>query len=172
MTTLTIDVTGTPAPQGSHRGFVNPKSGRVIITQDNKKTKPWRQDVVAAAHNTVAEHPWDVPTGPVSVGITFHIARPRYHYRTGKHANELRHNAPAYVDKKPDLDKLVRATLDALTTSAVIKDDAQVATLEVSKRYTTGATGARITITPLDSAAPVTSSPTGAAEPAPAGALF
>lgn len=148
-TTLTIDVTGTPAPQGSHRGFVNPRNGRVIITQDSKKTKPWRQDVVAAVHNALAETDWTIPVHAVEVAIVFRMPRPGYHFRTGKRANELKPNAPVFVDKKPDADKLTRSTLDALTTAAAIKDDAQVARLVVEKRYADGPTGARITVTPL-----------------------
>lgn len=169
---LTIDVVGLPAPQGSKRAFV--VNGRAVMAESSKKVKPWRQDVVAAVHNTLAEHPWETPAHAVEVSISFYMPRPGYHFRTGKHSHQLRPNAPAHVDKKPDLDKLARSTLDALTTSAVIKDDAQVARLVIEKRYADGPTGARITITPLDSAVPVTSTPTGTADttPAPAGALF
>jgi Holliday junction resolvase RusA-like endonuclease len=172
MTTLTIDVTGTPAPQGSKRAFV--VNGRAVMTESSKKVKPWRQDVVAAVHNTLAETDWTTPAHAVEVSLCFYMPRPAYHFRTGKHAHELKPNAPAYVDKKPDSDKLARSTLDALTTSAVIKDDAQVARLVIEKRYANGPTGARITITPLDGdtqTAPAVESPAAGA-PHPEGALF
>jgi Holliday junction resolvase RusA-like endonuclease len=45
---------------------------------------------------------------------------------------------------RPDLDKLARATLDALTTAQVVTDDAQVCDLWVSKRY--GIPGADVTV--------------------------
>jgi Holliday junction resolvase RusA-like endonuclease len=172
MTTLTIDVTGTPAPQGSKRAFV--VNGRAVMAESSKKVKPWRQDVVAAVHNALAEASWETPGHAVEVTISFYLPRPGYHFRTGKRAHELKPNAPCFVDKKPDSDKLARSTLDALTTSAAIKDDAQVARLIVEKRYADGPTGARITITPLDPstpAAPVTSTPP-ARQASPEGALF
>lgn len=160
--TLTINVIGTPAPQGSHRAFV--VNGRPVLTQDSKKTKPWRQDVATAVREILAtEDWWAIPAGAVRVDITYYIARPRYHYRTGKHADQLRPDAPAYVDKKPDKDKLDRATFDALTVSGVIRDDAQIADGRTVKRYADGATGARITISALCSVPALGSSPVAGA---------
>ena len=151
MTSLTINVIGTPAPQGSHRGFV--VNGRAVVTQDNKKTKPWRQAVSAAAVDAItAAFPGsmrDPLMGPVDVTIEFFMPRPGYHFGTGRNAGVLKANAPTYVEKKPDVDKLVRSTLDSLTDACVFRDDAQVARLSAVKRYADHATGARITITPL-----------------------
>lgn len=149
---LVINVTGLPAPQGSKRGFV--VNGRVVMKESSAKVKPWRQDVVTAVEQTLND-PYvtagPVPlTGPVDVRVDFYLPRPRYHFRTGARAHELKPNAPTYVDKKPDTDKLLRSTLDGLTSSGVIRDDAQVASLTGVKRYADAATGARITITPLD----------------------
>lgn len=154
MSELVIDVVGTPAPQGSKKGFYNHHTQRVQMAESSKKVAPWRQDVVAAAAAYASEIGWEIPLGPLEVSITFHLVRPRYHYRTGKRANELRPNAPRWVDKKPDLDKLARSSLDALTTAAVIKDDSQVARLVLDQQYADGPTGARITIRPLDSVLP------------------
>lgn len=151
---LTINVVGTPAPQGSKRAFV--VNGRAVMAESSKKVKPWRQDVVAAVKEVLDDLASglitgpEIPfTGPIRVDITFYLPRPRYHFRTGKHANELKPNAPRYVDKKPDKDKLERATCDALTSSGVIRDDAQIASGLVEKLYADAATGARITITTL-----------------------
>jgi len=146
---LTITVTGTPAPQGSKRGFVNPKTKRVIITEDSAKTKPWRQDVKVAALAAVADRP---PfEGPLEVTIAFALPRPGYHFGTGRNAGVLKPNAPMYVEKKPDIDKLTRSTLDALTEARVFKDDAQVAALNLVKGYATDPQkpGAVITVMPL-----------------------
>ena len=144
MSTLTIRVNGTPAPQGSKRGFV--VKGRVVVAESSPKVKPWRQDVAAAAVEAAAEAGWVAPAGPLAVSITFYLPRPRYHYRTGKHADELKPDAARWVDKKPDLDKLVRATCDALTTAGVIRDDAQIAILSATKTYTDEAVGAIVVI--------------------------
>lgn len=167
MNALTILVVGVPAPQGSKRAFV--VQGRAVMAESSKKVKPWRQDVCAAVLNTMAATPGFEPyAGPVRVDITFYLPRPRYHFRTGKRANELRPDAPVYVDKKPDKDKLERATCDALTTSGVIRDDAQIAAGYSEKRYADRSTGARITITPLttpQTAAASASTPGAAARP-------
>lgn len=161
MTGLVINVVGTPAPQGSKKGFYNHATGRVQMKESSAKVKPWRQDVAAAAGSLlediqagIIQGPELPFTGPLQVDITFYLARPGYHFGTGKNAQRLKPNAPTYVDKKPDKDKLERSTCDALTTSGVIRDDAQIAAGFVEKRYADGPTGARITIRPLDSVLP------------------
>lgn len=178
---LTINVVGLPAPQGSKRGFYNKNLGRVQMVESSKKVAPWRQDVTAAALNTLAEHHgWQPPTKATQIDIVFHLPRPKAHYRTGNRAHELRPDAPEYVDKKPDLDKLVRSTLDALTTAGVLRDDCQVARLCVEKRYAgarvdaatarlfpgQAASGAQITIRALDT---IVASPPGGQPEAAAG---
>lgn len=60
------------------------------------------------------------------------------------HANRLKETAPEWHDKRPDADKLARAVLDAITESGTIRDDAQVVSLRVRKRY--GQPGVRITL--------------------------
>ena len=177
--TLTIHVVGLPAPQGSKRAFV--VKGRAVMTESSSKVKPWRQDVTAAVHalldqdyihlagpsgGTIRSKDLQLPlAGPLELAITFYMPRPGYHFRTGRHAGELKPNAPTYVDKIPDLSKLVRSTEDALTQSGIWRDDAQVARLVVEKRYADAATGARISITPLITAE-VGTSPAAASEEA------
>jgi Holliday junction resolvase RusA-like endonuclease len=64
------------------------------------------------------------------VRVAFRLPRPKGHYgRRG-----LRPSAPAYPNVMPDLDKLARAILDALT-GIVWRDDAQVVRLDVEKIY-------------------------------------
>lgn len=149
---LEITVTGTPAPQGSHKAFV--VNGHARIVDDSKRTKPWRQDVKTAALEAVGTRP--PMEGPVEVTIAFSMPRPRYHFGTGRNASVLKPTAPTYVEKKPDIDKLTRSTLDALTEARVFKDDAQVAALNVVKGYATDPQkpGAHITVTPLLDAVP------------------
>lgn len=164
MNALTINVVGTPAPQGSKRAFV--VNGRAVMTESSKKVKPWRQDVKSAVEDlrdvvpALAEAPL---SGPLEVSIDFYLPRPGYHFRTGKHAGELKLGAPAYVDKKPDVDKLLRSTLDGLKEAGVYRDDAQVAIATGVKRYADAATGARITVRPLN-VSPAMESPVGAGE--------
>lgn len=113
------------------------------MVESSNKVKPWRQSVKFAALN--AELP--TITGPVKLEITFYLARPKGHYRTGKHAGEVKESAPQYPATRPDTSKLVRSTEDALTEAGVYKDDSQVVTLVAMKRYAdTRPPGATITI--------------------------
>jgi crossover junction endodeoxyribonuclease RusA len=106
-------VVGTPAPQGSKRHV---GGGRMI--ESSAKVGPWR----AAVAWTAAEQKTHFP-GAVDVDLAFRLARPK---SAGKRL---------YPDRKPDLDKLIRSTLDGLTESGVIEDDARVVRLMVSKLY-------------------------------------
>lgn len=127
---LRFDVIGTPAPQGSKRHV-----GNGVMVESSKKVKPWRQDVAAAAREAAEREGWTAPDGDVPVFVSFRLARPRGHYGTGRNASVVRPSAPLRPAVKPDLDKLLRSTLDALTTSGVIRDDAQVCLLSATKEY-------------------------------------
>lgn len=119
-------VAGVPAPKGSTRAFYVKALGRAVVTAANKNTRPWEQAVRAEAKLAGC-----TPTSaPVTVALIFCLARPKGH--SGKKG--LRPSAPAWPAKKPDIDKLVRAALDALTGEAW-NDDAQVVELVASKRY-------------------------------------
>jgi crossover junction endodeoxyribonuclease RusA len=63
-------------------------------------------------------------TGPVEVEIDFTLPRPK----SARGPNQ-------YPAKRPDLDKLVRAVLDALTDGGAWADDGQVVTLTAGKLY-------------------------------------
>jgi Holliday junction resolvase RusA-like endonuclease len=129
---------GVPQPGGSKKGFVVPgKDGgkpRAIIVEDAKRNKDWRASVALAASKQMEGR---VPAGrvPLFLRITFVMPRPRGHYRTGRHSNELRPDAPAYHTSKPDLTKLTRSTEDALT-GIVWTDDSAIAVQELEKVYT------------------------------------
>jgi crossover junction endodeoxyribonuclease RusA len=146
MTGVTFEVRDIPAPQGSKRHV-----GHGILVESSKKVKPWREAVraecVAALIDTGEK---TAMTGPVEVAIWFYLPRPKSHYRTGKMAAYLRDDAPAFCSKRPDVDKLIRSTLDALTAAGLYGDDGQVARLNVDKCYAVPApVGAVITVRPL-----------------------
>ena len=123
---VSFTVRGVPVPQGSKRALVHRSTGRaVVIEQGGQRHKDWRQDVKAAARWAMIWDTVSVPfTGPVGVSICFTVPKP-------KSAPKTRRTWP---DKRPDLDKLVRAILDAIT-GEVIADDAQVVQLLASKVY-------------------------------------
>lgn len=121
-----IRVYGTPAPQGSKRAFV--RGGRAMLVESSAKVAPWRADVKAAALEHMGERP--PIEGPVRLVITFLFDRPKSHI--GKRG--VLPSAPRAHTVRPDLDKLSRATLDALT-GIVYRDDSQVYSLHVGKTW-------------------------------------
>ena len=125
MTTITVH--GLPAPQGSKKAYV--RNGRAILVESSAKVKPWRQAIQVATHN-IPRH-----TEAVTVTVTFLMPRPKQHYGTRQGQPYLKPTAPTYVTTKPDIDKLVRSTLDGLTDSGVLSDDNIVAVLTAKKRY-------------------------------------
>ena len=143
MSRLTVHVAGLPAPQGSKRHV-----GNGVMVESSKRVKPWRQDVKYAALTALdGTAPMFDRGTPVHVVITFFLPRPAGHYRTGANAHLLRDAAPAYPATKPDLDKLLRSTLDALGEAGCWHDDSQVVDVGMGKRYADGRpAGARITI--------------------------
>lgn len=105
---------------------------------------PWRAHVSAVADQHVPPM-WD-HTGPMKVEATFWLPRPKAHYR----ANGQLKPAPWWpVGRVGDLDKFVRALLDALTDAGVWGDDSQVVQLTAEKRYDDGPGRLTCTITRL-----------------------
>lgn len=123
---------GIPAPAGSKKGFYNPKAGRVIITDDSKRSRPWKALVSDAALE--AMNGGGLMRGPLSLSVTFFFSRPKGHYGSGSNSNKVRASAPAVPATRPDCTKLLRAVEDACN-GTVWKDDAQVVDQHVWKRY-------------------------------------
>jgi Holliday junction resolvase RusA-like endonuclease len=131
---VSFTVRGVPVPQGSKRALVHRSTGRaVVIEQGGQRHKDWRQDVKSAAveamgwrvsEDGIKVFGQPVMTGPVGVSICFTVPKPKSAPKTRR----------IWPDKRPDLDKLVRAILDAIT-GEVIADDAQVTELRAYKVY-------------------------------------
>ena len=137
---IIVEVRGLPAPQGSKRHV-----GNGIMVESSKAVGPWREAVRAETQRAMRGAA--PATGPVLVTVTFHLARPRSHYRTGRYAGLLKDTAPGFHGAQPDLDKLLRAVLDGLTAGGAWDDDGQVAMVEAAKRY--GTPGCRIEVKEL-----------------------
>lgn len=122
-------VAGVPAPQGSTRSVPHRVTGKPITMHSGGSTlAAWRADVREAAVRCMDFTP---PTeDAVSLGLSFRFLRPKVHFG----ARGLKPSAPAEKVTKPDLDKLVRAVLDALT-GVLYVDDAQVVGFTAGKRY-------------------------------------
>lgn len=140
-------VHGLPAAQGSKRHV-----GGGVMIESSKAVKPWRQDVVAAALDAIgqweAEHgaPWETFTSPVIFSGDFTFVRPKSHYGSGRNATALKASAPDWVGKKPDLDKILRSTWDALSTAGIWRDDSLAVIDRSSKRFGSTA-GVTLTVT-------------------------
>lgn len=124
---LQFTVHGLPAPQGSKsfKGFS--KANKAILVESSQAVKPWREDVKLAclrAMNEVVAGRWR-PYTCVCVVIEFFMPRP-------KSQPKGRRTLPT---TKPDVDKMVRSTFDALTTAGVYVDDACVVGMHIRERY-------------------------------------
>lgn len=138
-------IAGLPAPQGSKRHV-----GRGIMVESNEKTlRPWRSTIAFEAIRALeAFDPLGYPSrGPVRVTLGFSFPHPAGHFRTGKNAGLLKPSAPAVKATRPDIDKLVRAVLDALTGLA-FADDGQVVELLAFKAF--GHAGVAIAVDEVD----------------------
>ena len=119
---LAVFVPGKPAPQGSKR-YLGVKGGKGITVEMSKKVAPWRTDVREAVIG--AARVAGSGGAPLSVRLEFVMPRP---------ASTPKRRTPAAV-KRPDLDKLVRAVLDAIGSAGCIwVDDSQVVDLHAIKR--------------------------------------
>lgn len=138
-----MDVLGTPAAKGSPHARVH--NGHVVL-HEGPKTKTWERAVRDAAIEAIGapETPPYVDV-PLRVTVTFRLARPGGHW--GK--SGLKPSAPPYPSKKPDVDKLLRATLDPLI-GTVMDDDSRIVYVVANKVYASpGNEGASITIAAL-----------------------
>lgn len=108
---------GTPVPQGS----LNRSRSGHTYHRNSRTLKAWRLNI-ANAYMEANPHAVLLDQA-VSVSILFRIDPPKRLVRL-----------LPWV--KPDIDKLTRAVLDALT-GAAYKDDGQVTALHVMKRYAT-----------------------------------
>ena len=127
--TLQFFVAGVPIPKGSTKSFAikSKKTGkyRAVTTAANNKTKPWQQEIAfAAAREKQLSKVRDLWGGPITLTIHFGMKKPVRHPK--------RHSIPHIT--KPDLDKLERTVLDALT-DVVYFDDAQVNEVHKRKEY-------------------------------------
>ena len=122
---ISFYVQGEPAPQGSKR-FVGIHKGKGRMIESSKKVKPWREAVywaaIEAKQKSAMVEPMD---GPLAAVMIFALPIPSSVKRL-------------WPDRKPDLDKLVRSTSDALVNAGIIADDARIVTCLSGKNYPRG----------------------------------
>lgn len=126
---ITVTVTGhQPRAQGSKRLGRHRSTGKpLILEQSDAAVRTWRNLVTFHAVAALRGQPLH---GPVQVTGTFTMPRP------ASRADDHWH------DTRPDVDKLSRAVLDALTDALVFVDDGRVARLGPLDALYAGAAGA------------------------------
>jgi len=134
---LAVTVLGIPVPQGSMKSLGR---GRLVHSND-ANLRPWRDTVAWHVREDMLSAGVVTLEGPVSVAATFTLPRPK--------SAPARRWAP---DRKPDIDKLLRALLDACTAGGAWVDDAQVVTVAVNKVYAAGSNvpGVTFTVAPAE----------------------
>lgn len=130
--TIEFFVPGVPVPGGSKKAFRHARTGKVIVTDDAKGNKAWRDRVAAFASTAMGGK--GLLQGPLVVSFTFVVPRPKGHFGTGRNAGRVRAGAPSHPTVKPDVLKLARAAEDAMT-GVVYRDDAQTVELSATKTY-------------------------------------
>lgn len=116
-------VKGVPRPQGSARAFVVGK--RAIITSASKHLAGWRKQMTAEIQRVIRKQEFQQLDGAVCVALEFFLP-------------QAKSNQKSNPSQKPDLDKLVRAVLDACTDAGLWSDDAQVCMLTAEKSWAVG----------------------------------
>lgn len=141
--TVSLLVFGVPAPQGSKSAVVRGNHAVLIegsSTTGRDKHRAWRNSVAAEAYaHTITGDP--VPDGPLHVELTFSMPKPK--------SKPKRYR---WTSVKPDLDKLIRSTLDGLADGGLLPyGDSRVVSVAATKRYADPGlpTGCRALIRPV-----------------------
>lgn len=127
-----FEVAGLPKTQGSMRAFMtHPKDGSppraVLTSQTGTALKDWRGDIRSEAQRAVSG-----PPAAFAVGVVVLFSLPRPPSRPASRY--------PFPDVSPDVDKLLRAALDAMT-GIVFDDDKRVTAAPPLKRYAGGIDG-------------------------------
>lgn len=133
---VTFKVYGQPISKGSARPFKVPgkdaagnrdfsKDRAIIVQAKDRNLRDWESLIKTAAQQHAGNNFFAAGT-PVAVKFWFYFTRPK--------SKKL--HAP--MVSRPDWDKVSRAVCDALQ-DVLFKDDCQITTATVGKRYTSGA---------------------------------
>lgn len=132
---FTARVYGLPRPQGSLSYYgVSKRTGKAIVS-NSKQLLAWRETCVKTFTVVLEDMTgFEKVEEKCHVDMDFFFARPQRHFRADKVT--LKHDAPVFHDKVPDLDKLIRGVNDALTYGQVWTDDSLMASCMARKFYT------------------------------------
>lgn len=157
MSPITFFAPGLPKGQPRPRAFARKMGGKFVArVYDAGTAEAWKSEIAVAAKPYLPPAPI---RSPVSLSLTFVMPRPKGHYRTGKHAGELRPDAALYHTAKPDFDNLAKCVADVLTALGFVQDDALIVQHTFAKLYTFGTrTGCRVELKDADTLFAISSS--------------
>ena len=119
---LQVSADGVPRPQGSKKAFVC--GGKAVLVEQADGLKEWRDHVASSASAHMQYRGLEcLEKTPISVKLAFAMPRTK----------SMKPTDGLEMVQRPDIDKLERAILDALT-GVVFKDDSQVCALHAVKR--------------------------------------
>jgi Holliday junction resolvase RusA-like endonuclease len=136
-----FEVLGVPAPQGSKTRMPNGAMLDGKSPAARAKHRAWRSAVAEVARDLAGETPHD---GPLQLQVTFRLPMPQSRPARARRAGLWPHAT------KPDLDKLLRSTLDGLEDGGLIRDDSRICAMEVDAWEVIDWTGALITLRQVD----------------------
>lgn len=129
MTRLAFTVPGEARGKGRPR-FA--RRGKYVKTYTDEKTVSFENLVAFTAQQAMRESDRvALIDGPVRVRMDIYVGIPRSWSKRKQAAAECGHELPT---SKPDIDNVVKACMDALN-GIVWRDDSQVCTVTVAKRY-------------------------------------
>ena len=122
-------IAGTPKAQPRVRATIR---GRHAGVYTPATANEWKQEIKLS----LRQYAGKVIEGNFTVDLRFYFKRPKSHYFTAKgKKNLIKDSAPKKHTKKPDVDNLAKAVLDALTDMKFWKDDSQVTKLTIQKHW-------------------------------------
>jgi Holliday junction resolvase RusA-like endonuclease len=121
---ITFTVYGNPKPLSRQRFGLNRKTGKIINFNPSQTDK---NSFLSQICSMKPDKPWE---GPIEINVTFKFIRPKNHYTK----KGLRPNVPFCVEKRPDLDNLVKLITDAMN-GVFYRDDAQIVAIMASKEF-------------------------------------
>lgn len=127
---IQFTVYGEPKTSGSKKAFYNPKLKRAIITDDNRKSRDWKEQVASAANEAFGG---ELLTGALRVVFRFVRVRPGGHYNGKGELNKTGRESLGPISR-PDVLKLARCAEDAIT-GIVWRDDAQICDERLIKEW-------------------------------------
>lgn len=148
MKAITFQVFAEPKGQPRPKAFARNMGGGKFAARvyDPGTAEAWKSAIAEAATKAGAQNL--MADGPIRVSLWCHFARPKSHL-TSKGA--LKPTAPKWKTSKPDADNIFKAATDALTQIGVWRDDAQIVSALIHKKYAheRSASWAEITISEM-----------------------